>query len=67
VTPDSSLQSFSGNWWQFANGPTLTGPFRQASRVNDNVAPVTIQFNGPETGIMTLPGGRTTSIRRFRF
>jgi hypothetical protein len=67
VTPDLSLQSFSGNWWQFANGPTLTGPFRQASRLNDNVAPVTIEFSGPETGIMTLPGGRTTAIRRFRF
>jgi hypothetical protein len=35
--------------------------------VNGNVAPVTIQFSGPETGIMTLPNGRTTSITRFRF
>jgi hypothetical protein len=31
------------------------------------VAPVTIQFSGAETGIMTLPNGRTTAIRRFRF
>ena len=67
VEPDATLQTFSGQWWQFANGPALTGPFRQATRVSDNVAPVTIQFSGAETGIVTLPGGRTAPIRRYRF
>jgi hypothetical protein len=28
---------------------------------------VTIQFSSDEAGLMTLPGGRTTTIERFRF
>jgi hypothetical protein len=35
--------------------------------MNSNVGPVTIQFDGAETGIMTLPGSRTAAIRRYRF
>jgi hypothetical protein len=31
------------------------------------VAPVTINFTGPDTAIMTLPNGRTTSLARHRF
>jgi len=67
VTPDASLQSYSGTWWLYGNGQTLNGTYRPPAQVNGNVAPVTIQFSGPETGIMTLPGGRTTAITRFRF
>jgi len=67
TTPSTNLQAFSANWWQYANGPTLTGPFKPATQVNNNVAPVTITFQGSENAIMTLPGGRTTAIRRFRF
>jgi len=66
-TPSTNLQSYSNNWLQFGNGQTLTGTYRAPTQVNGNVAPVTIQFNGVDTGIMTLPGGRVTSIRRFRF
>jgi hypothetical protein len=43
------------------------GAYKPAQRVDDNVGPVTITFQGPETAIMTLPGGRTTNIKRFRF
>jgi hypothetical protein len=67
TTPSTNLQSYSGTWWQYGNGQTLTGAYKPAARVSDNVAPVTIQFSGPATGLMTLPGGRTTDIRRFRF
>lgn len=67
VTPPPNVRSFAGQWWQFANGATLTGAYRPATRINDNVAPVTIQFSGPDTGIVTLPGGRTTAITRYRF
>jgi hypothetical protein len=67
TTPSNNLQSFSANWWQFGSGPTLTGPFKPATQVNGNVAPVTITFQGSENAIMTLPGGRTSQIRRFRF
>jgi hypothetical protein len=65
--PSTNLQSYSGTWWRYANGQSLAGAYKPAQRVDDNVAPVTIQFSGAETGLMTLPGGRTTAIRRFRF
>jgi hypothetical protein len=67
TTPSTNLQSFSANWWQFGNGVTLTGAYKPAQQVNANVAPVTITFQGSENAIMTLPNGRTTNIRRFRF
>jgi len=67
TTPSSNLLSYSGTWWRYGNGQTLTGAYKPAQRVDDNVGPVTIQFSGAETGLMTLPGGRTTNIRRFRF
>ena len=66
-TASTNLQSYSNQWLQFGNGQTLTGTYRPPTQVNGNVAPVTIQFSGAETGIMTLPGGRTTAIQRFRF
>ena len=47
--------------------PTLTGAYQPAQQVNNNVGPVSITFQGSENAIMTLPGGRTTAIRRFRF
>lgn len=67
TTPSTNLQSYSNSWWQYANGQTMTGSYRAPTQVSNNVAPVTIQFQGAETGIMTLPGGRTTTIRRYRF
>jgi len=45
----------------------LTGPYREPHLVSSNVAPVTIQFQGADLGVMTLPGNRTTTIRRYRF
>ena len=63
----ANLQSYSNTWWQYANGQTLTGAFKPAQQINTNVAPVTIQFQGPSTGIMTLPGNRTISLSRYRF
>jgi len=66
-TPMTNVQAYSSAWVQYANGQTLTGAYRAPTQVNSNVAPVTIQFQGAENGIMTLPGGRTTAIRRYRF
>jgi hypothetical protein len=63
----TSLQGYSGNWLQYWNGQTLTGPYREPHLVSSNVAPVTIQFQGADLGVMTLPGNRTTTIRRYRF
>jgi hypothetical protein len=63
----TNLQAYSNTWWQYANGQTLTGAFKPASQINNNVAPVTITFQGSENAIMTLPNSRTTALRRFRF
>jgi alpha-tubulin suppressor-like RCC1 family protein len=60
-------RSFSGNWWSYGNGQTLTGPWKPNARLSDNVAPVTLQFSAPDTALMTLPGGRTTLLKRHRF
>jgi hypothetical protein len=65
--PSTNLQSYSNTWQLYGNGQTLTGAYRAPTQVSGNVAPVTIQFSGAETGLMTLPGGRTAAIRRFRF
>ena len=67
TTPSANLQSYSNNWMLLGNGQTLTGAYRQPATINANVAAVTITFTGPESGLMTLPGGRTTAITRFRF
>ena len=58
---------FSGNWWSFANGQSMGGAYRPATRTSDNVAPVTINFTGPDTAVMTLPNGRSTALTRQRF
>jgi hypothetical protein len=63
----SNLQAYSNTWQLYGNGQTLTGAYKAPTQVNANVAPVTITFQGAENAIMTLPGGRTTAIRRFRF
>jgi hypothetical protein len=67
IAGTSSTRSFSGNWWSFGNGQTLTGAWKPNARINANVAPVTITFSGPDTAIMTLPNGRTTNLTRHRF
>ncbi|MCM2327478.1 MAG: hypothetical protein NDI88_06295 [Lysobacter sp.] len=63
----ATARSFSGSWWSFGGGQTLTGPWKPNRQLSNNVAPVTIQFSGPDTALMTLPGGRTTLLRRHRF
>ena len=67
AVPTTNEQVFQSNWWQFANGQTLTGAYKAPTQINANVAPVTIQFQGVENAIMTLPGGRQTALTRFRF
>ena len=51
----------------FANGQSMGGAYRPATRTNDNFAPLTINFTGTDTAVMTLPGGRTTNLVRQRF
>jgi hypothetical protein len=63
----TNQQSFTGNWWSFANGQTLTGAWKPNTRTSDHVAPLTITFTGTETALMTLPNGRTANLKRHRF
>jgi hypothetical protein len=65
ATPN--VRAFAGNWTQYAHGQTLTGPYVPAGVAISNVAPVTITFSGADSAVMTLPGGRTTALTRFRF
>jgi hypothetical protein len=67
VYPTLNPRSFSGNWWSFANGQTLTGAWKPNNRVSDNVAPVTVQFHTATTATITLPGGRNVPLVRHRF
>ena len=63
----TNQQSFTGNWWSFANGQALTGAWKPNTRTSDHVAPVTITFTGVDTALMTLPNGRSTTLKRQRF
>lgn len=60
-------RALSSSWWSYANGQPLRGGWRPHQRVNDNVAPVTINFTGPDTAVLSLPGGRTTALKRHAF
>ena len=59
--------TFSGSWWSYGNGQTLTGAWKPNTRLSTNVAPMTVTFSAPDTALMTLPNGRTTALRRQRF
>lgn len=63
----ATSRSFAGSWWSFGNGQTLLGPWKPHAQLSDNVAPVTIQFNGPDKATMSLPNGRTANLVRHRF
>ncbi len=64
-TPNA--RAFAGNWWTFANGQSMGGSYRPATRTSDTFAPLTINFTGPDTAVMTLPNGRSTNLVRQRF
>ncbi|MBI3343491.1 MAG: S8 family peptidase [Gammaproteobacteria bacterium] len=58
---------YQNAWLQFANGQTLTGPFKQNQLINGNAGGITLQFNSSTTATLTLPGGRRIPLTRFRF
>jgi hypothetical protein len=65
AAPIANPQTFQGTWLSLANGQTLTGPYRAPSPAT-SVGQVTIQFQGPDTAVLTLPSG-TLPLTRFRF
>jgi len=65
--PTPNILNYTGNWLLYGNGQTLTGPYKPATPVNSNVAPLSIQFTSSTTATMTLPNGRSTQLVRYRF
>jgi hypothetical protein len=63
----STPQLYQSNWTQFANGQTLTGPFKPATQINANVGAIGIQFQSTTSATLTLPDSRTIPLTRFRF
>ena len=60
--PTPNPRVFGGNWWQYG-GATGGDPTR-ATRINDNVGPVAIEFSDARNAVMTLPGGRRIPLTR---
>ena len=67
VFPTPDPRRFDGTWWLYGGGQSMTGAYRPATRINDNVGPATIRFSGASEAILTLPGGATTRFTRYRF
>ena len=67
VAQTADPHAFNGNWWTFANGQSMLGPFKPASLTNDHFAPLSIQFTSATTAVMTLPGGRALNLVRQSF
>lgn len=63
----TSPASFQGEWAQFGDGETLTGPYKAPSVVKQNVGPVTLQFIDPATATLTLPNQAQISLIRYSF
>ncbi len=62
----NSPASFQGQWTQFGNGQTLTGPYKQGSVVNPNAGFVTVQFIDSVSALLTLPNEQI-QLMRFNF
>jgi hypothetical protein len=65
ATPNPRV--FEGAWWSFANGQAMGGAHRPATRTNDNVGSVRIDFTTTTTATMTLPDGRRIPLERQAF
>ena len=56
---------FEGDWYRFADGQTLRGPYRPARRIEPPAGRVAIDFDTPRAATLTLPDGRRIPIVRF--
>ena len=63
----ASSTPYQNAWLQFANGQTLTGPFKANQLINGNAGSITLQFSSTTTATLTLPDGRQIPLTRFRF
>jgi hypothetical protein len=67
VVPTPNPLAFTGNWWAFGGGQSMGGPYRPATRINDNVGAVAIEFSSATTATLTLPDGRRIPLVRQAF
>ncbi len=58
---------FDGNWVQFSDGQSLTGPYQPPVITDESVGTVALVFTSMRTAALTLPDGRTIEIERFPF
>jgi|GEM_PF-1369709 len=61
-----SSYQYNGIWAQYANGQTLTGPWKQPS-VNPNVGAISIAFVDAKHALLTFPNGRSIQIYRYLY
>jgi uncharacterized repeat protein (TIGR02543 family) len=66
-TPMTSATSYAGTWTQFANGETLSGPWKAAQVANADAGNISVVFVSSNSGMLTFPDGRTVPITRFKF
>jgi hypothetical protein len=67
VYPTADPKVFDGSWWVYGNGQTLGGPYKPAAQLTNNFAPLSIRFTDSQNATMTLPGGKSLAITRFKF
>ena len=59
--------TYTSTWLTYANGQTLTGPYKAPSVVFTPAVPVTVAFTGSRTATLTLPDARALALTRFEF
>ena len=67
VYPTPDPLRFSGNWWTFAGGQSMGGPYRMPTRTSDNAGALDVQFTSATTATMTLPDARRIPLQRQAF
>jgi hypothetical protein len=61
-----SPSAFTADLIQYAGGQTLTGAY-QAPKGTTNLGQVRVNFSSAAEAVLTLPGGATTNLVRYRF
>ncbi|MBM3548012.1 MAG: hypothetical protein FJX54_13755 [Alphaproteobacteria bacterium] len=62
----SSSSIWSGELYEYVNGPTLTGSTGTASALSSQGS-ATMRFTSSTTGTITLPNGQQISIQRYTY
>lgn len=63
----SNASTYVGTWQEYGKGQTLSGAYKLAQVVNNNVGSIKVEFTSTKTAILTLPNGKRLSIERYKF